>query len=176
MLTFHVAEFARIRKLWKAKLIEGKSASFALPMGSILASLQDFASIDRLAGKVCIPIFAIACMIQSPNQEVHGYVEWIARFFPSPLDNVAKLVSWTVVCGLCVMLSILICREISANAHWTRWSAFLIVGIVSLSIGCAAFLKIVDHDPLASINVFWEIGFAAYGFMMLNIYVVYRSL
>jgi hypothetical protein len=124
-------------------------------------SIKDIEILDKFAGKIYVPLFAAACIIQPPID--------LPDYFLGP-GTAIKILSLIVWLLLTVTLLWLFHDVISyLDAYWLKGSLFPFLGWLFLSFGVLALCKLGGRDPFSSLSVFWNLAFLAYGLLLLQI-------
>jgi hypothetical protein len=145
-----------------------------------LASLKDIAEIEKLSGTLCAPLFAVACLVQPPLGIVAkvppaliSAVSWILH----PGSSFRVLISLSiltllfgVLCFAFIWCMLFVLALMPLRLGWWKTLLLLWVGLSFLSFGALALFKIDGYDPVPSLNVFWELGCASYGFTILRFF------
>ncbi|MBZ0090859.1 MAG: hypothetical protein K8F27_01350 [Sulfuricellaceae bacterium] len=124
-------------------------------------SIKDIEVLEKFAGKLYVPLFAAACLIQPP----FSLPEWLSG--ASVILSAVSLVAWVVIClfalwGFHDVISY-------ADAFWFRGLLFPVLGFVFVSFGALVLCKFAGPDPFASLSPFWNLGALTYGLLLLQI-------
>jgi len=126
-------------------------------------------TLNKLAFRVCLPLFAIACVTEPPSQKLHTDISRSALWlFSSPAAiQIFQLLAW----GIAAFLAIYVLLDILAAIviRITGRSPFVAFGIALNLFTVAAFCKLGTVDPLPTVNVFWELALGSLGLVLLDL-------
>lgn len=155
-------------------------------------SVKDLEIVEKYATKLCVAFFALASVLQPPNRNTfpHWLIATLVRLaeilFPSQDSSQTLWVLitvalwsllWALVCSafLWILWGIRIAVIGYPLVEWLRPVLLPFVGLAFISMGALALCKIPTvqafaiHDPLPSLNIFWEAGLFTYGLWCLQL-------
>ena len=145
-------------------------------------SFKDVEVLEKFATKLCVPFFAVASVLQPPDGATipHWLVAIMATIVKAPRDSptAAVLIAtaiWSLIWAVCCTLFLWFMwgiRILVIGYSWVEWLGPVLLpasGLIFISMGALALCKIPTlqtfavHDPLPSLNVFWEVGLFTFG-------------
>ncbi len=151
-------------------------------------SLKDLETLEKFATKLCIPLLAVASVLQPPGEHrlplwLISTGEWIVLRGDHSLtiSTLVMAVLWTAVwAAVCTFFFFLIwLARLAVNGHsWAEWLEPILlpfVGSAFLTMGALGLCKIPAlhafgvQDPLPSLNIFWEVGSLTSGLWCMQI-------
>lgn len=149
-------------------------------------SLKDLEVLEKFATKLCVPLFAVASVLQPPEAGLMprwtvASLSWlVTSVFPSHAGSLAIAVLATAAlwglfwAGCCILLLwvLLWIGLFLIDYSWLDWLRPLLLpgaSIAFISMGTLALCKIPAlqgfgiRDPVPQLQLFWELGFFTYG-------------